>query len=337
MSIINPEKIEQLELSTCAMSFSESYTDLLRSMSSLYTEIEWVDPIPVVRDNDTDSTLFTTSGIQYMNRYILGTEVSPDRAFVFSQPVIRMNYFKGVGLGSYTSFVNFGTMQMDTRLSDHEGLIAEYSDILAEHSGSPVEVTDPKEKSYVRDGLEYHSIQSNFVIEGLEVGDTIFHHISQQDGSFITMSELGGGLERAFYGVDGQIIAETTGIDDVNESNVLFADAFRGAVLMAANGVIPSNNNQGYQMRRLIKRLSSTSEDAEFAVELVDTPASKAHEFWDALGGVIMPCVTSMETIRDELFRNINIQALRERGMEPKSKMNLSESPQEFAKRYSLS
>lgn len=226
---------------------------------------------------------------------------------------------------------------MDAQFSDHEGLASEYSDILAEHSGLLVEITDSKEKSYVRDGLEYRSIQSNFVIEGLEVGDAIFHRISQQDGSFVTMSELGGGLERFFYGMDGRIMAETTGIDDVHEDNVMFADAFRSAVLMTANGVVPSNNNQGYQMRKLTKRLSGTSEDVEFAIELADASTSKAYEFWSALGGVIMPRVASMEVIKSELHRNINIHALRERGMEPKSKMNLSESPKEFAKRYSLS
>lgn len=247
-----------------------------------------------------------------------------------------MNYFKNVCLGSYTSFVNFGTMRVGTQINDHEDLITEYSDILAEHSGYSVEVADFKEKSYVRDGLEYRSIQSNFAIKGLEVGDAIFHYICQSDGSEITMSELGGGLERVFYGTDGKIIAETTGICNVDDSNVVFADALRGAVLMAGNGVTPSNNNQGYQMRRLVKRLSDTQEKAEFAVELVGSTNSKAHDFWHVLGGIILPHVTTMGTIRDELFRNINIQALRDRGMEPKSKMNLNENPQEFATRYSL-
>jgi alanyl-tRNA synthetase len=109
----------------------------------------------------------------------------------------------------------------------------------------------------------------------LEICNSVFmEYEKQKDGSFDTLPEqnvdFGGGLER--------ITAVSQGKSDVFQSDLFqpifkafeeettvpfdgqaqamrrIADHFRGAVMMGAEGIIPSNKEQGYFMRRLIRR-----------------------------------------------------------------------------------
>ncbi|HMS23630.1 MAG TPA: hypothetical protein PKB09_02380 [Candidatus Saccharibacteria bacterium] len=330
----NKEEFIALQDRISCYSFSDDYCGVLLSLAGIYPETEYVEPLPLIR-NDGDSTLFTSSGIQYMNQFIFGDLQPTDKSYVISQPVVRMNYLPGVKLGSYTSFINFGSMQLNTSLPDHNVAREEFADLLSSVSGKNVERHERQEETYLRDGLEYTTLQENYLIDDLDVGDSLFHDIRLSDGSSMTMSEMGGGLERLLFGCSPHFLQETTGIPAIDDDNVVSVDAFRGAVLIASNKVIPSNNNQGYQLRRLAKLLPVSSPESELYLDALAHDDS-TYQFWSRMGGVITSNGVTVETVRSEIWRNINLNNLRISGTKSKAKMNLSEDPELFAKRYSL-
>jgi hypothetical protein len=333
--VINSEAFDKYREAIDPYLFAEDYATVLSNIAGLYSEIEYLNPEPLIRDNDTDSTLFISSGIQYMNRFIGGGSISYPRAFLISQPVVRMNYLPSVALGSYTSFVNFGSMQMNVMYEDHQRLGDEFGDILATASSEVVDISDTTERSYLRDGLQYTTLQENFSIEGLEVADSLFHVIKLSDEQSITMSELGGGLERLLYRRSPAVMKETSGIEEVTPVNIDEVDAFRGAVLIAANNVQPSNNNQGYQLRRLLKRLPVLRTDLEVYLNALVIDKT-AYMFWKRMGGVVLTSEATIEVVRNELWRNVNLAALQKAGVKSKSKMDFAVEPADFAEKYGL-
>ncbi len=109
----------------------------------------------------------------------------------------------------------------------------------------------------------------------MEIGNSVFmEYIKQEDGTFTKLPnqnvDFGGGLERIaaaslnnpdVYKVDllANTIAQIEAItgkkygDDL-ESFRIVTDHIRGAVFMISDGVLPSNTEQGYFVRRLLRR-----------------------------------------------------------------------------------
>lgn len=109
----------------------------------------------------------------------------------------------------------------------------------------------------------------------MEIGNSVFmQYQKQKDGSFEELPQknvdFGGGLERLLAAVESQpdifqttlfslivqTIEQATGKDYRNNSRSMriVADHFLAAVFITANNVVPSNKEQGYVLRRLLRR-----------------------------------------------------------------------------------
>ena len=109
----------------------------------------------------------------------------------------------------------------------------------------------------------------------MEIGNSVFmQYKREKDGTFSELAQknvdFGGGLERIAAASMGSFdifrisllrpiiekLEEVSGKSYENNTDEMrvIADHIRGAYLLAAQGLVPSNKTQGYAMRRLLRR-----------------------------------------------------------------------------------
>jgi len=135
----------------------------------------------------------------------------------------------------------------------------------------------------------------------MEIGNSVFmEYIKKDDGSFEKLPQqnvdFGGGLERIVAAKGGKsdvflidtlqsIIEKIESLSNKvygeNEAETaafrIIADHFRGAIFMIGDGVVPSNTEQGYFIRRLLRR----------AILKMDTLGMQPHTLHTLVPGVI--------------------------------------------------
>lgn len=130
----------------------------------------------------------------------------------------------------------------------------------------------------------------------IEIGNSVFiEYVKQADGSFTKLKQknvdFGGGLERIaaarnnnpdVFLVDllSSVVKEIEQISGQKYADNLFpfrviTDHLRGAVFMIADGVVPSNEQQGYFVRRLLRRAVRFADQINLGVGNLATLAKK--------------------------------------------------------------
>ncbi|MDO4753190.1 MAG: alanine--tRNA ligase-related protein [Candidatus Saccharibacteria bacterium] len=158
----------------------------------------------------------------------------------------------------------------------------------------------------------------------MEIGNQVFMQYRRlPDGTFEELTkknvDFGGGLERIAAAAIGSfdvfkislmkpIIEKLEGIsgksyDNNTDEMRVIADHIRGAYLLAAQGLIPSNKTQGYAMRRLIRRAILRALDlgisSNFLSEIVPVVAKNYQDLPDSI-------LTHRETALDVLLKEEN-------------------------------
>ena len=170
----------------------------------------------------------------------------------------------------------------------------------------------------------------------IEIGNSVFmQFIKQEDGTFKELPkknvDFGGGLERLVAATRGnsdvflidafdaaRAVLETRSeksYDDATRSFRIILDHMRAASFMLASGICPSNSEQGYILRRLIRRSLVEVDKLGIAdAALVDI----AEGFGAAYGDAYPFVKAATATIREELgkeeaqFRKTLVHGMRE-------------------------
>ena len=142
----------------------------------------------------------------------------------------------------------------------------------------------------------------------MEIGNQVFmQYRRNEDGSFSELEkknvDFGGGLERIAAAAIGSFdvfkislmkpiidkLEEVSGKKYENNTDEMrvIADHIRGAYLLAAQGLIPSNKTQGYAMRRLVRRAILRALDlgvsTNFLSEIVPIVAENYRDLPDSI------------------------------------------------------
>ena len=142
----------------------------------------------------------------------------------------------------------------------------------------------------------------------MEIGNQVFmQYRRKEDGSFEELAhknvDFGGGLERIAAAAIGSFdifkislmkpiidkLEEISGksYDNNTDEMRVIADHIRGAYLLAAQGLAPSNKTQGYAMRRSVRRAILRALDlgisANFLAEIVPIVASNYDDLPDSI------------------------------------------------------
>ena len=159
----------------------------------------------------------------------------------------------------------------------------------------------------------------------MEIGNQVFMQYRRcEDGTFVELAkknvDFGGGLERIAAAAIGSfdvfrislmrpIIEKLEEISGKNYDNNtdemrVIADHIRGAYLLAAEGLVPSNKTQGYAMRRLIRRAILRALDLgiidNFLAEVVPIVAENYKDLPDSI-------LTHREQALDVLLKEENV------------------------------
>lgn len=271
---------------------------------------------PIVRHDGR--TLFTSSGIQWLYPIRYEGKPAPEGPIYIEQPVIRTNYFEGVNNTSYTSFVNPGVFMVNASPLAHEAALTNFIAALQDFSpcGSEVSITTQETESDW-DGNPFPVTVTRFSVDGLEVADAIYTpSMSVQGDQPISVSEFGLGLER-LRTLHGDQLPFTS--KNNLAAPALLHDSIRTMTLMAAAGVLPSNNNHGYQLRRFAKRLASLDVAAKNTVEDL---SCEAYDYWSQFIKLPQDKQSAIDVLQQEYERNVGLRALQkikeQTGHEPK-------------------
>lgn len=138
----------------------------------------------------------------------------------------------------------------------------------------------------------------------VEIWNDVFMEYEKKDGKIIGKLaqknvDTGNGFERVVMSVQGKdnifdtdlfenIMKETRKLSTNLSSQRIIADHIRSAVFMISDGVFPSNTDQGYILRRLIRRAVMRSDDKKLRniSDLIKTVVDKFEEYYPNLRSV---------------------------------------------------
>ena len=172
----------------------------------------------------------------------------------------------------------------------------------------------------------------------MEIGNQVFMQYRRcEDGSFEELEkknvDFGGGLERITAAAIGSFdvfkislmkpiiekLEEISGksYDNNTDEMRVIADHIRGAYLLAAEGLVPSNKTQGYAMRRLVRRAILRALDLGIATNfLAEVVPIVAENYKDLPDEILTHREVALEVLlrEENVFRKTLNRGIRELG-----------------------
>jgi len=261
---------------------------------------------PLVTDDP--SVLFTTAGMQQFKPYYLGKESPYGKNVVSVQKCVRTSDIDEVGDERHLTFFemlgnfSFGGYWKEEAIKlAHEfvtkemGLKIDYVTVFEGEEGVP----EDAESANIWKSIDPNIVIKKFgrgdnfwgptgeegpcgptteiYVDGIEIWNIVFNEFYQNKDKTLKPLEMKGidtgmGLERLVMVSQGVPTVFDTDlfvpIINVAKSR-LVADHIRTSVFMVSDGVLPSNTERGYVLRKLIRRASIQTQSVEEVVKTV--------------------------------------------------------------------
>jgi len=259
--------------------------------------------------NKIGTTLFTTAGIQILDNVIHNEASVPEKRCFVAQPVFRTQFIDSVGEGSVTSFLNLTTTQVNPTPAEHFDSFGRWL-VLLEQLGLERSKFkfEQKDSSPKWGDKEFKNKVIKVYYERLEIGDAVFiYDMPQETRSDLKISDIGFGLERIRWALEGGTFFKQIISNEAGEINSQLLDHCRTLALLVGSGIQPGNKAHGYRVRQLSKRLMASNID-----EPVDVLPlfEEFYKFWTTWTELIVSQEEALQIFIKENERNFNRELL---------------------------
>jgi hypothetical protein len=248
--------------------------------------ISVIKPDKITRSTG-DTTFFTSAGVQHIETIFKDEGDLRKEKFIVAQPVIRSQFMDKVKDGTSTSFINLSVESIDANPAEFIKLSNEFIKLVVNQG------IDPKELRFCIDEIsdrwgdkKFHKTVLTLYFNNIELGECVYmHDYPVKEDKKIDIVDIGFGIERLNWGINNKNYFPdfdkfyTSNIDSNKITAII--DAIRTAVLIAGEGVAPSNHDHGYRLRQLSKRFISRDVGVNLDFRgLIDI----SYEYWKRWG-----------------------------------------------------
>lgn len=232
-----------------------------QSIHEYFNDVPLIPADNVIRTDDS-TTLFTCAGVQHIETMIKNNEILKD--FSIYQPSIRTQFIGKTKEGVSTSFVNFSSTMFDISNNKFLDKTKSYISLLNNYGYNNNDLLVRfEERSNTWGTRKFSTYVASLYYNNFRMGECIFmKDFPIKSNQVSNIMEVGFGLERMkwlskkdnYYFSRYKEIYDQFKNDDVSIDQITtIIDSVRTSILIAGNGIVPSNNNHGYRLRQLLK------------------------------------------------------------------------------------
>ncbi len=250
--------------------------------------------LPSIRNPQKD-TSFVVAAIQYFNAY-LDQGFSEDSDMIFApQPCVRLKDFplEFSKQGFLKSFVNVASIKIGASIQQYCKALDDWIDYISSIGIHASNLRIVFCDSYVNIRNLYYGWGIDLVCNGLEIGHCNYYDAVCVNGKEIqTGIDCGFCIERFLWLVNGGTFWGNLLSEDMqiiyNKLNLEAEDLMRTIVLAHMSGITIGPRNDGFQLKRMIKRLITIG----YPWPLLHASISHYYRFWEFFvrGGIDLDC-----------------------------------------------
>lgn len=248
-----------------------------------------VKPDKVCRPHG-DTTFFTSAGIQHIETLMKEKDGLEKSQFVIAQPIIRSQFINRVKLGISTSFNNFSVCSIRATQQDYVDFRDIFTQLVVDQGVNTKKIcfTMHEEPDKWGERRFTKSVWTLF-LDNVELGECVYikdYPVNDLDRAEIV--DLGFGIERLnwslgrnpFYFPDSDKYFEQIS-PNYRDKVPSIIDSMRSMVLIAGDGVKPSQHDHGYRLRLFSKKF--VRDNIEVGLPMKDLLAY-AYSSWEKWG-----------------------------------------------------
>jgi len=253
--------------------------------------------------NPRGTTLFVSAAVQILED-VLHHDQLPilGQRLVVAQPVLRSQFVGRAQEGVSTCFVNIGSESIGISKDDHLEILKIWL-VFFQYLGIPPKelkfVTEERVSNWGEKKVNLETIRVRY--RDISIGDANFIASFPTGSGQISISDIGFGAERIRWLLLSKPYWSFLSDSSVNfDPNVL--DSWNTLALLGGSGILPSNHERGYRVRKVSKELAGLIGYQRSTVDIFHL----AYERWKKWIELPVKEAEAEELVLRELDRNTN-------------------------------